>query len=470
MCQKGLKNRNYIFCRIVIGLLISVVFLSVANIRVYGASAFTDVLETDYFYEAVQEMSEKGYVKGYGDGTFHPRANITVAESLTLLFRIAGIHIEEPDDSEYWYSNVLILAKSMGLVNDNIDPNKNATRLDIAKYIIKIYQLDTSEITVQNVFLDTNLQVANTMYQYGIFEGAPVSEGVVFMPYSFITRGDLSLVLYRLNDKITSPYRGVLEVGNYEVSVNPTSLEDYMFIMKALGESGQLSITIPYATDLGNISYYLKIRNSAIEAFERSFSMYPEYFSFTPSLSIKRVVNTTTSGMIVLTLSNGSIDDETVLEMRDSFNKKCDSIIDELELFGVIKDTTSLEDKVKFIYEYVILHCSFDETYSVNSYTGYGAAIESSAVCQGYTAMFNYLCRLVNVDIIGVSGHIISTYEPHIWSKVYNPDNDTYFYCDVTFGDPVLFDENGENSDNIDLNYFNMTYEEIMIDRVCDFE
>ena len=468
--QNRFKCERLISRKVIVGLIIFALFFTLLNVPVYGVSAFTDVAETDYFYSAVQEMAEKGYVKGYGDNTFHPRDNITVAESLTMLFRLAGLNVESTSSSEYWYSNVLTLAKSMGVVNENIDPNKNATRLDIAKYIIKIYQLDTNEVFVEDVFLDTNLQAANTMYQYGIFEGAPVSEGVVFMPYSFITRGDLSLVLYRLNDKIMSPYRGVIEVGNYEVSVNPTSLEDYMVIMKALGESESLSITIPYAADLSNISYYLKIRSSAVEAFERSFSMYPEYFSFTPSLSLKRVVNTQTSGNIILTLSNGNIDDSTVLMMRDAFNKKCDSIIDELYLFDVVNDTMSIEDKVKFIYEYVILHCDFDETYGVNSFTGYGAAIESLAVCQGYTAMFNNLCRMLGIDVVGVSGHIISTYEPHVWSKIYNPEIDSYFYCDVTFGDPISFDENGENTDNIDLNYFNMTYEEIMKDRVCDFE
>ncbi len=467
LCQNELSSKKFIFYKIVVCVIVFALFCSNLNIRVYGASAFTDVLETDYFYEAVQEMSEKGYVKGYGDGTFHPRSNITVAESLTLLFRIAGVSVDETEQGEYWYSNVLTLAKSMGIVSVNIDPNKSATRLDIAKYIIKIYQLDTNSVSVENVFLDTNLQAANTMYQYGIFEGAPVSEGVVFMPYSFITRGDLSLVLYRLNDKINSPHRGYLEMGSYEVNVNPTSLEDYMLIMRALGESGKLSITIPYTMDLGNISYYLKIRSSAVEAFERSFSMYPEYFSFTPTLSIKRVVNTVSSGMIILTLSNGNIEDDTVLMMKEAFNQKCNSIVDELYLFDVIADNSSIEDKVKVMYEYVILHCDFDLTYGINSYTGYGAAIESSAVCQGYTAMFNSLCRIVGVDIIGVSGTIISTEEPHVWSKVYNNDTDSYFYCDVTFGDPVLLDE---NRDNIDLNYFNMTYDEIMIDRVCDFE
>lgn len=466
MCQIKVKSEK--IGKIVAGILLCVFLFSCINIPVYGASDFTDVFETDYFYEAVQEMSEKGYVKGYGDGRFGPRNNITIAESLTLLFRLAGIEVEPVVEGEIWYANVITLAKTMGVIKEGVDPNKSATRLEIAKFIIKIYQLDTAEVTVKDVFLDTNLAAANTMYQYGIFEGAPVSEGVVFMPYSYITRGDLSLVLYRLNDKISSPHRGTIQVGNYNVNINPTSFEDYMIIMKALGESGKLSISIPYTMDLGNVSYYLKIRSSAIEAFEQSFSKYPEYFSFTPSLSLKRIVNTSTSGIIVLTLSNAEIDDDTVLMMRESFDSKCDSIIDELKLFGVINENTSIEDKVRFIYEFVVLHCNFDLNYGVNSYTGYGAAVENLAVCQGYTAMFNKLCRLVNVDVVGVSGYIIETNEPHVWSKIYNSDIDSYFYCDVTFGDPVLYGSYFD-SDNIDLTYFNMTYDEIMRDRKADF-
>ena len=181
-------------------------------------------------------------------------------ESLSILFRLSGVTVEEIEaEPTYWYSNVIGTAKKIGLISENVNPNAPATRLDIAKYIVKLYQIDMSATSVENVFMDTNLLVANTMYQYGIFIGTPIdgTDNVNFNPTHNITRGDLSLVLYRLNDKIDSPYVGNIKVGSYEVRVNPETEEDYLVIMKALGESGELSIVIPYSKDLNNLSYYL---------------------------------------------------------------------------------------------------------------------------------------------------------------------------------------------------------------------
>ena len=459
-----------IFTRSLSFVLLIVLVVNLFNISVYGADTFSDVKPSDYYYEAIQEMADKDYVKGYGDTTFRPRNNITKAESLTLLYRLAGYDIPTLEDSQFWYSGVWNEGLRMGLVYQNDDPNEYATRLDIAKFIIKIYQIDISLTNVENVFTDTNLLVANTMYQYGIFIGSPVEggDGVEFLPYSHITRGDLSLVIYRINEKIRSPYIGKVTIGEYEIDVNPDSFEDFMYIMECLGESGNLSMTIPYSRDLSNISYYLKIRESAISAFEQSFSKYPELFSFTPTLSLKREIYDYNSGVIVLTLSNENISDEEVLRMRSEFDTTCEGIVNELYAYEVIVDSTPTIDKARLFYEYVALHCEYDLNYGVNSFTGYGAAIEGKAVCQGYTAMFNKLCRVANLDVIGISGYILETNEPHVWSAVYNEETSSWIYCDVTYGDPVVSIDGSK--DYYDLSYFNIAEEELMIGRIKDWE
>lgn len=466
MYQKGIIS-NYIYRVLIIFLALLLAF-PVFSIPAYGASAFVDVSEQDYYYSAIQEMYDKGYVKGYGDGNFKPKNNITIAESLTILFRLSGIEVDKIENPEYWYSEIILTAKRMGIIGDSTNPNALATRLDIAKYIVKLYQIDMAETYVQNVFLDTNLLVANTMYQYGIFIGSPANgiEGVNFNPTENITRGDLSLVLYRLNDKVKSPYLGTIKVGAYEVRVNPESESDYMIIMKALAESGELSIVIPYSKDLSNLSYYLKIRESAITAFEKTFSMYPEYLSFTPTLNLKREINYYNSGCIIFTLSNQDIPSDEVLKMRSEFNATCLDIVQQLYAYDVINENTSDINKAKIFYEYVILHCKYDLNYGVNSYTGYGAAVEGLAVCQGYTAMLNNLCRIEGIDVKAVSGVITETGELHMWSSINIPETNTVVYCDVTFGDPIL----GEGfEDNIDMKYFNISYEELMKDRIEDW-
>ena len=460
-------KRKFIFLnRYLILLLVLLCAFSMLNLNAYATEvSFPDVVESDYYYEAVTEMHKKGYVLGYTDGEFKPYNNITIGESLTVLFRMSGIEVPKTDNPKYWCEDVINLAKRLNIITENTNYTDFATRLDIANYIIKLYQVDISGVNVSNVFLDTNLLAANIMYQYGIFAGYPSEGGVVFMPYSKITRGELCVVIHRLNDKVKSPYIGNLVFGEYEVPVNPDTVEEYMIIMQALAHSDSLSITIPYSVDLSNISYYLKIRGSAIDAFEQSFAMYPEYFSFTPTLTLKREIYSINSGSIIMTISNDSIDSETILNMREDFNKICEDIVTELYSMEVIDELDSEMVRAKTFYEYVALHCKFDVNYGINSFTGYGAASEGLAVCQGYTAMYNNLCRIDNIIVKGVTGTIVSTGEPHMWSAIYEPTTENWIYCDVTFGDPVM----GEGyEDYYDMSYFGMPLEEIMVDRVLD--
>ena len=183
-------------------------------------------------------------------------------------------------------------------------------------------------------------------------------------------------------------------------------------------------------------------------------------------LNIKREIHYYNSGSIILTLSNENIVSEDILKMRGEFNMFCLDIVQQLYAYDVINENTSDIDKAKTFFEYVALHCDYDLNYGINSYTGYGAAIEGLAVCQGYTAMFNNLCRIEGIDVKGISGRILTTDEPHMWTSITIPDSNTVIYCDVTFGDPIL----GEGfEDNIDMKYFNISYEELMQDRIEDW-
>ena len=49
---------------------------------------FTDVPETHWAYKAIDELSDKGIITGYEDGTFKPDEYITRAEVAALIARI----------------------------------------------------------------------------------------------------------------------------------------------------------------------------------------------------------------------------------------------------------------------------------------------------------------------------------------------------------------------------------------------
>ena len=457
---KGLRT-------ILLIILLSIVIINLYPVHAYSVeTAFSDVKSSDYYFEAVQEMAKKGYVKGYGDSTFRPKNNITVAESLTILFRLSGIEIFKSEEPKYWYSDVLDMAINLNIVPEDVNPNDLATRLNISKYIVNLYKLDVSNTTVKNVFADCNLLIANTMYQYGIFIGAPYisadgKEVRLFLPNDNITRGDLCQVLYRLNELIPNPYNEKIVLGEYIINPNPFLKEDYLTIFKYLGENGELEIAIPYVYGLDDVYQYLQIRRNIINAFEETFSLYPEYFSFTPTLNIKREINLDKTGNILITLSNENISNDDLVIMRKDFDLECLSIVDTLFENDILNEEMSEEEKISVLFYYVVTHNSYDTSYSINSFTGYGAAIEGKAVCQGYTAMFNKLCRLLGMDVLGVSGNILSSNESHMWSKIRDEETGIWYYYDTTFADPIPNIEG-----YCDFSYFHLTSEEILIDRV----
>ena len=57
----------------------------------WSDTMFTDVAKADWFYENVKEAYELGLMVGYGDGTFNPTGNITMAQTIAVAARVHAI-------------------------------------------------------------------------------------------------------------------------------------------------------------------------------------------------------------------------------------------------------------------------------------------------------------------------------------------------------------------------------------------
>ena len=127
---------------------------------------------------------------------------------------------------------------------------------------------------------------------------------------------------------------------------------------------------------------------------------------------------------------------------------------------------TSDYDKVKYIHDYIINHCRYNNNAVLNSdayptaFTAYGALVEGSAVCEGYAKAFSLLCNEVGVDALLVTG--TGKGEPHMWNMV--KCNGQWYHMDVTWDDPVS--QGGEES--LQYGYFNITTAQIKVDHVIE--
>ena len=120
---------------------------------------FTDVSETDPFYEAVKFAYENGYMNGMSDDTFAPNDSLTRAMLVTVLYRAAGSPVVEDANpfadvaEDAWYHNAVVWAKSIGLVNG----------------------ISATEFAPEDEL--TREQLVTIFYRYATFLGYDVSEG-----------------------------------------------------------------------------------------------------------------------------------------------------------------------------------------------------------------------------------------------------------------------------------------------------
>ncbi len=111
-------------------------------------SAFVDVSENAWYFEAINYLSSLGIIKGVGKDIFAPEANITRADFLIMVMNAYGITIDEAygdnfaDAGSKYYTAYLGKAKQMGLVSgvgENLfAPEGLINRQDMAVILYRI--------------------------------------------------------------------------------------------------------------------------------------------------------------------------------------------------------------------------------------------------------------------------------------------------------------------------------------------
>lgn len=99
------------------------------------ATAYADVEESDWYYEAVSSLSEKGLMEGFPDGSFYPDMQITAAEFLKLicLTSYPEYASHEGEAGGYWGKKYYSAALDMGVISAS-DIAENQLEQRICRY------------------------------------------------------------------------------------------------------------------------------------------------------------------------------------------------------------------------------------------------------------------------------------------------------------------------------------------------
>ena len=117
----------------------------------FAVSSFADVTASRWSFSYVEEATDRGYFRGYPDGSFNPENNMTRAELATLLVRIARQQgkIEDASSISFsdlntgaWYYEDTLASVRFGLIGGYPDgtfkPNDPVTRAEAVTMINRL--------------------------------------------------------------------------------------------------------------------------------------------------------------------------------------------------------------------------------------------------------------------------------------------------------------------------------------------
>jgi len=189
---------------------------------------FTDVSESNPFYEAIDSLRERNILQGYPEGDFRPEARINRAEFVflitnPLLMDTMALNVcltsEDVKDSQTiyfpdvdrgaWYAPAVCHAKRKGLINGYPNgkymPGEYINFVEAAKIISSAMALQTKEEPGEQWF-QPYVQALSDEH------AIPVS---IKTFNQMLTRGEMAEMLYRMHNDITDRSHRVMSEMTY---------------------------------------------------------------------------------------------------------------------------------------------------------------------------------------------------------------------------------------------------------------
>ena len=222
-------------------------------------TGFPDVPSTHWAYEAIQTGVERGYIKGFPDGTFRPNDPVTAAQFIKMAFmsltddsrgfvfwsekylnmvpdwRRARLVQDTAnfEDGTPWYKNYIETAKNNAFIHDEFDGrfDEPITREQAAKFISKLDTIfrghhvrEYSMLAGAQLFKDFD-QVDFYLQEYVgdvALRGIMIGNNGYFNPKGKITRAEAAKIcLLLMDDSKRTKVNVSLEGMPYSIVPNP---------------------------------------------------------------------------------------------------------------------------------------------------------------------------------------------------------------------------------------------------------
>ena len=172
---------------------------------------FNDVSQDYRAYSQIQSFVEKGYIDGYGDGTFRPQNPIKRNEFVKIFNKVFGLTkksgIVFDDTKDNWAKDEIDIAVTNGVAqgvsSTLFEPDRYVTRQEAAKMLSNYMKLDDTNHDKIKKFSDYN-QIAEWAkdalegnVEKGYIQG---TDGEILAPKDNMTRAEVVTLLSRVTN------------------------------------------------------------------------------------------------------------------------------------------------------------------------------------------------------------------------------------------------------------------------------
>ena len=174
-----------------------------------ASMSFKDMTKSVSSYDAVMDLTSRGVINGFEDGTYRPSAPVTRGQAAKLLVEILELDIRDIEDPEFkdvpqthrFYKYIAALAKE-GIINGYLDGNfgvdDSLQRGQMVSILGDAYKFGTGNLT-NNPFTDVNVNAFYAPYLQSLIDHK-ITFGLTetsFGPSEIVDRGQMAMFLYR---------------------------------------------------------------------------------------------------------------------------------------------------------------------------------------------------------------------------------------------------------------------------------
>ena len=258
------------------GLAMALVISSLTTIPVSATNNKFKDIEGHWAENQIKNFIQKGYIQGYSDGTFRPNRNTTRAEFISIINRAFGFiekgteEFNDVNPGDWFYDEVLKAVKKgyiQGYGDGTFRPNDSISREEACKIvgiILKANGYGNTKFKDDNEISEWSKQYIKGLVDMGIIKGF---EDNTFRPKNKATRAESVTVIkeaseYKptqtevkvstqqgLKDAINSGKNNIVIIGDFELNENITinsnqtlQVDSNLIVSGELTVNGELTV------------------------------------------------------------------------------------------------------------------------------------------------------------------------------------------------------------------------------------